>query len=107
MLAPRFEGKIEVNLQIDAFLNSINPLNATPGATTTTKIVYEVVRPSVCILHRGKNTFNVGPVIAGSTFVEYITITNNCEVSVPLRISLSDVSRLQYICSFFVFVEIL
>lgn len=65
-----------------------------PSATLKTKIQYTVVRPCISILYKGKSCLNLGTVIVGSSFVEYVTIINNSEVTVPLRISLSNVSIL-------------
>lgn len=92
LLAPKYEGKFEVRLQIDAFLNPAGQINLAPGATVITRIIYEVVRPSVSILYKGKDCLSMGAIVAGSSFVEHITVVNNCEVSIPLRITLSNVS---------------
>lgn len=84
-----------MTLQIIASFNTANIAIASySNLSLQTKIKFESVRPSISISSKGQSKLYLDKVIAGSTVVEYITITNACEATVPLYLSLSDVSIL-------------
>ncbi|XP_035218193.1 centrosomal protein of 192 kDa-like isoform X2 [Stegodyphus dumicola] len=90
-LSPRYEGKIQVELQISLIVSPVEQtLNSASGMSFKTRLQYEAVRPSVCILSKGKEALNFGSVFASSTIIEYVSISNKSEVTVPLQISLSE-----------------
>ncbi|XP_042895648.1 centrosomal protein of 192 kDa isoform X2 [Parasteatoda tepidariorum] len=81
-LSPNYEGKIRAELSVGILYEKAVPLKTT--------LKYEVLRPSINISSKGKDSLNLGPVIAGSTVIEYVTVENASEVTVPIHLNLSN-----------------